>query len=457
MNFIKGLSKRWKERGKTGDEHFSDLRLYFLPAALEIQQKPPHPKSKLIARMLMALFSFGVIWACIGEVDIVATSEGQLIPKSRLKVIQPMVLGSVHKLHVVEGQHVIAGEVLIELETTQAQAELISLEEQLADIEARLHGFDLLTNHVSQLKTQTALDTSSIATAHHYWVVNKWADYTNQMQLLEQQIATQQHKIAASEASNNKLSQLLPIMTERAQALKSLSDKQVAARLDFLAVEQERIAAEQDLQTEQKSLAALKSELSTIKVQLASLKSKTLTDISQQKLDLLATQSSLSQQLTQSRDLLDKQTLRSPVNGVVKNLAITTIGAVVTAADELMTIVPTGDEMEVEAFIENKDIGFVHEGQSVEVKVNTFNFTKYGVIEGELKHISDDAIEIENKGLVFPARVKLSRQHIMVNQKRVNLQPGMSVTAEIKTGKRRLIEFFMSPLLRNKAESMRER
>lgn len=204
-------------------------------------------------------------------------------------------------------------------------------------------------------------------------------------------------------------------------------------------------------------LAALKSELSTIKVQLASLKSKTLTDISQQKLDLLATQSSLSQQLTQSRDLLDKQTLRSPVNGVVKNLAITTIGAVVTAADELMTIVPTGDEMEVEAFIENKDNGFVHEGQSLEVKVNTFNFTKYGVIEGELKHISDDAIEIENKGLVFPARVKLSRQHIMVNQKRVNLQPGMSVTAEIKTGKRRLIEFFMSPFLRNKAESMRER
>jgi len=141
----------------------------------------------------------------------------------------------------------------------------------------------------------------------------------------------------------------------------------------------------------------------------------------------------------------------------VQQLAIHTVGGVVTPAQELMKVVPEQAVVEVEALVQNKDIGFIHEGQIAEVKVDTFNFTKYGIIDAEVTSISQDAIADENLGWVFHMRVKLSKDHVDVENKSVRLSPGMSVTAEIKTGKRRLIEFFLSPLLRYKQESIRER
>ncbi|WP_431686977.1 HlyD family type I secretion periplasmic adaptor subunit [Hahella sp. NBU794] len=149
--------------------------------------------------------------------------------------------------------------------------------------------------------------------------------------------------------------------------------------------------------------------------------------------------------------------LTAPIDGTVQQLAVHTVGGVVTPAQELMLIVPEHSEMEVEALVLNKDIGFVQEGQSAEVKVDTFNFTKYGIIDAELVDLSDDAIQDENLGLVYKARLKLKQDGLTVENKYVRLSPGMSVTSEIKTGQRRLIEYFLSPLLRYKQESLGER
>ncbi|MBU6952826.1 HlyD family type I secretion periplasmic adaptor subunit [Hahella sp. HN01] len=149
--------------------------------------------------------------------------------------------------------------------------------------------------------------------------------------------------------------------------------------------------------------------------------------------------------------------LTAPIDGTVQQLAVHTVGGVVTPAQELMLVVPEHSEMEVEALVLNKDIGFVQEGQSAEVKVDTFNFTKYGIIDAELVDLSDDAIQDENLGLVYKARLKLKQDGLTVENQYVRLSPGMSVTSEIKTGQRRLIEYFLSPLLRYKQESLGER
>ena len=138
-------------------------------------------------------------------------------------------------------------------------------------------------------------------------------------------------------------------------------------------------------------------------------------------------------------------------------LAIHTIGAVVTPAQELMIIVPKESVLEVEALVLNKDIGFVHEGQLAEVKVDTFNFTKYGLVDGKISYLSDDAIQDENLGLVYKAVVQLDKTQMWVNGKAINLSAGMTTTVEVKTEKRRIIEYFLSPLLRYKQESIRER
>jgi hemolysin D len=111
----------------------------------------------------------------------------------------------------------------------------------------------------------------------------------------------------------------------------------------------------------------------------------------------------------------------------------------------------------VEAMLENKDVGFVHVGQAVTVKVETFTFTRYGTIEGEIINVSNDAIEDQKLGLIYSSRIRLKSDHVQVNGRRVALSPGMRVTAEIKTDQRRVIDYFLSPLTRSLNESLRER
>ena len=149
--------------------------------------------------------------------------------------------------------------------------------------------------------------------------------------------------------------------------------------------------------------------------------------------------------------------LTAPSAGVVQQLQVTTIGAVVRPADPLLVIVPEGTRLVVEANVLNRDAGFVREGQEVRVKLEAFPFTRYGVVQGNLTFLSRDAIEDENLGLVFPARVELSQQSITVGSRGRPLTAGMAVTAEIKTGRRRIIEFLLSPIARRAEEAGRER
>jgi len=165
----------------------------------------------------------------------------------------------------------------------------------------------------------------------------------------------------------------------------------------------------------------------------------------------------LQQELVKASQRSDMQVLRAPLDGLVTELKVHTLGGVVTPAQVLMTLVPSESPLEVEAWVLNKDIGFVAEGQSAEVKIDTFNFTRFGVVEAAVEHISNDAQPNEQLGLVYPARVLLGRKAFRLKGREVALAPGMSVTVEIKPDTRRILDFFLSPLLRYKNESIRER
>lgn len=149
--------------------------------------------------------------------------------------------------------------------------------------------------------------------------------------------------------------------------------------------------------------------------------------------------------------------LRAPEAGVVQQLQANTIGGVVEPAAPLMVLVPQGGDLILEVRVLNKDIGFVREGQTVEVKLEAYPFTRYGVVDGVVEHIGKDAVDVENEGLIFPARVRLLQPSIDLGGRRTALAPGMAATAEIRTGSRRIIEFLLSPLQRRAAEAERER
>jgi hemolysin D len=166
---------------------------------------------------------------------------------------------------------------------------------------------------------------------------------------------------------------------------------------------------------------------------------------------------SLEEEVTKARAIHAQQVIVAPVDGTVQESSVHTLGAVVTPAQVLMHIVPRDVRLEVEAYLNNQDIGFVQARQQAEIKVHAFPFAEYGVIDARVSHISDDAIADEQRGWVYRMRLSMEKSAIRVNDKVIGLKPGMEVTAEIKTGQRHLIQYFLSPIIQYANESIRER
>ena len=265
---------------------------------------------------------------------------------------------------------------------------------------------------------------------------------------------------AAIEQTNENILRLeatVPMEVERAEAYKKLLEHEAVTKMDFLQAEGQRIDKAQELAGQKKKLQQDRAALAEAEKHYRAMVSE-FQENKQAELSVLETKVvSLAQEVTKAGQKAGLQRLMSPIDGVVQQLAVHTVGGVVTPAQQLLIVVPRDHPLEVEAQVENKDVGFVKEGQPVEIKVETFQFTLYGTIPGHVLTVSNDAAPIEKVGLVYPIRVSMDRSVIHVEGKQVNLSPGMAVTVEMKTGQRRIIEYLLSPLLRSAQESLRER
>jgi hemolysin D len=225
----------------------------------------------------------------------------------------------------------------------------------------------------------------------------------------------------------------------------------------YLEAEQDRLEMSHDLRSHQGHVAELEAGIRELEARVEFAKSEFRRQVLERHEEASRRQAAVRQELIKAETRTRAHTISAPVDGVVQQLAIHNVGAVVTPAQELMVIVPQDGALEVEAFLENKDIGFVEVGQQAEIKIDTFPFTRYGTLAGRVVDLSKDAVADEHKGLVYKMRVVMESSQIRVNGKPVALSPGMSVSVESKTGTRRMIEFFLSPLLRYADESVRER
>ncbi|MBH0201154.1 MAG: HlyD family type I secretion periplasmic adaptor subunit [Nitrospira sp.] len=428
----------------------------FLPAVLEIQQAPPSPIGRALLWTILAAFTAGILWITFGRIDIVATAQGKIIASGYSKTIQPYETGVIASIHVQDGQTVKQGDVLIELDSTlnRADRDRAFNEYRAAKVEAaRLRAL---------IKGQSTFEAPS--DAEHVQVLL-------QQQLLRDQFAEYQAKTAAAQhlvdqrqavveqTKENilRLEATVPMETERAEAYKKLLEHEAVTKMDFLQAEGQRIDKTQELAGQKKKLQQDRAALAEADKHYRAMLSE-FQQTKQAELSALETKAaSLAQEVTKAGQKAGFQRLTSPIDGVVQQLAVHTVGGVVTPAQPLLMVVPHDHPVEVEAQVENKDVGFVKEGQPVEIKVETFPFTLYGTIPGSVLTVSDDAVPIEKVGLVYQTRVSMDRSTIQVEGRQVNLSPGMAVTVEIKTGQRRIIEYLLSPLLKSMKESLRER
>jgi hemolysin D len=454
----------WRQRHQMDSIKRSSNELEFLPAALEIQESPPLAIGRLIIWTIILFFIVAIAWAAAGEVDIVATARGKIIPAGHSKVIQPLEIGKVVAIHVHEGQSVKQGDALLDLDTTNQKADQIRIESEWMSAKAGIvrikalfksltkqddtpDNYFLIPNNVSPTIIQIQKDLMH----------NQYDEYLAQIEALANEILKNQAESASIQANIVKLKKVIPLIEMRTASLKQLYEKNMGARNEYLILEQQRIEHIQDLTSFKSQLSKTQASIKQVQSQRNSQHAQFRKTLHTELAELETRIAVLEQDLIKAATRTGLQRITSPVDGVVQQLAVHTVGGVVTPAQELMVLVPDGNRLEVQAFIENKDIGFVDQGQRAEVKIDAFPFTKYGTINAKILHVSKDAIENEDIGWAFLSRVEIEQSTMNIEGKIVNLTPGMSVNVEIKTGKRRLIEYFLSPLLRYKQESVMER
>ncbi len=447
-----------KEAGPNRLTGMNNLEKTFLPAVLEITEKPPSPAGRILAVTIMSAFLVAFLWACFGEIDIIATARGKLIPASRAKIIQPLEAGIITEILIEDGQEVKEGQALIKLDPTQTSADITRINEQAltAQIEAaRLRALinDDPANNFNPPKEASA----QLVHTHLDLLKAEIKDKEAKLDVIRSEIDKAKAQADVSKASITRLDRILPGLKERIDAKKKLVERGISARMPFLELEQELLETQGDRDVEQKRLKETEANIASLYQSLEQTKAEFNKDVSSRLADAEAQISALEQELIKATEKGRLTTITSPVNGVVQQLAVHTIGGVVTPAQQLMVIVPDGHELEVEAMVLNRDIGFVNDGQLAEVKIDSFPFTKYGTIPANLKHVSHDSVQDEQMGLVYPARLIMARNKIKVDDKWINLTAGMAVTVEVKTGKRRVIEYITSPIAKYAHESIRER
>ena len=451
----------WSDRKSLDSPSRTQDEIAFLPAHLELTETPVSPAARWTMRIIAAFFCIALLWACIGKVDVVAVAPGKTVVGSRTKVIQPLETAVVHRILVRDGQAVKQGDILVELDATATGADFRQADEAL--IAARLA-------QLRQTAMLQALDTGALpdmpddpgvsaSRARAAWdlAASELAEYQARRQNLLAAIAQREAQANTVRSQIGPMEQSLAISRERVADLERLLGGQYVSRHEYLARRQEMVELERALAAQKATLLETRSALVGAREELRVLE----TDTRQQAFDNLRQAreqtGQYEPQVAKTRQRDELMQLRAPVDGTVQQLAIHTVGGVVTPAQALMAVVPNQESLEVEATVLNKDIGFVRPGQSVTLKVESFPYTRYGYLEGIVETVSHDAAQNEQLGLVFPARVRLRRADLMVDGVRVALTPGMTLSAEIKTGKRRLIDYLLSPLRKHAGEGMRER
>jgi hemolysin D len=421
-----------------------------------------------------------VAWASLSHIDMVAVADGKVVPLGQVKVVQPLETAMIRAIHVDEGDHVAAGQLLVDLDPTEARADLDALvyNRTQAALDAEVARVLLSRDPAETFRGPEGADPVLVEQSHSQ-AQREIEKHLAIVAGLEADMAQKEAALQSNDAQIERARLTLPLLKEKNETAKTLYDKKFGTRPPVLESEQQLVEKRAELKTAENNIHQIQAERRSIQAKLAEAKAGYMADATDRRTKALMKISQLNQDITKARQKESYRRLVAPVDGTVQGLKIHTPGAVVTTADILMTIVPDGTGIEVDCLVPNKDIGFVGEGQDVEVKLEAFPFTRYGLIPGRVRKLGRDAATAPNAPpgtmaamaqlqppgvpgappveLAYPAKVTLLQDWILIDGRREKIRSGMRVSAEIKTGDRRVIEYLLSPVLQAAKEAGRER
>jgi len=448
----------------------------FLPSAIEIVDTPPSPIAIWFIWLICVVFAVAIGWSYFGRLDVYAVARGKIQVTGSSKVVQPTDPGKVAALFVQNGASVKEGDLLVRLDPTETFADQTRFAEDLmaanAEIARRRAAIESarLKPVVAQ-KIEFSPGTSEFLRQRERNVLEAdLAQLSASLQTLSGQAAQQlvtEQRLRESTAEREKL---LALNDERVQMRQKLQNMGAGSRALIIEAQTQY---ETELTSQISEKGQLKETVANMLVtqhKMAEAVAQFVADQSQKLAEAERKRDQISQELIRARSKNEKMSITSPASGIVEQLAVTTIGQVVSVGQILMTIVPGDRPLEIQVLVQNQDIGFVHAGQPAVVKIDAFPFTRYGTIEGRVVNVSGDAVDMReapnlsdasaavkaqgavansasnNPTLVFPATIALEKHSIIANGREMQLVPGMTVNVEIKTGKRRIIDYILSPL-----------
>jgi hemolysin D len=479
------LAKRTKERERLVRPNDLGKRrheLQFLPAALEVLDTPASPAGRAVAATISLFLVGALAWSIIGQVDIVATAPGVVIPVGMSKIVQPLEAGVVKAILVDDGDHVRAGQTLFELDVTVAAAERdrLALDLRQAQLDAAGlralrqdldtgAGLDGFTPPAGAPATEVAIARASIEARRQ--------QNREKLAGLQQQIAEKDAEATENDATLAKLTASLPMLRQKRDVYRALLNVAFTNKLAWLDAEQNYSEQVHQVAVQQSHAGTIVAARAALVRQLGETRAGYAHDVLKDLGEAEQKEGELVQQLAAAAHKAAQTVLTAPIDGTVQQLAVHTVGGVVTPAEALLTVVPDHAPVLIKATVDNRDIGFVHPGQDVAVKVQTFQFTRYGLLHGHVVDVSRDRVESQPTaqrqpaerasdqdtggtrpdGSGYVAHVALDSTRMLIDGREEAVTPGMAVTAEIKTGRRSVISYLLSPLRRYAHEGIRER
>ncbi len=459
----------------------------FLPAHLEILDTPPSPYAVVFTWVMCLMFGAALVWSIFAKIDIHAVATARIQPSGRSKVVQPFDTGKVQTIAVENGSRVQAGDVLLTLEPTEAEADLSSRQGDLAALEAQIARRRATIEAVERNQPTAKVDfpaavPPAVRAREEGAMLAEIGQYVTTRDAFEAQLAEKvatQERFTASIAARMRLQ---AVLKERADMRETLVAKSAGTRAAVIDAVQQVEQVSADLAYDRGQLTEAKAGAVSLQRRITQLTSETVARQYQALTEAAQKRDALVQDVVKATLKRERTALKAPISGTVQQLAVTTLGQVVTAGQPLMVVVPTDGPIEVEAQVQNKDIGFILPDQEAVVKIDAFPFTRYGSIEGRVVRVSRDAVDDREAGggsdalsvargqglnpvtgmpktqnLIFPVTVALSRTVIKADGKDVALTPGMTATVEIRTGRRRVIDYLLSPVRETTATAGHER
>jgi len=440
-------------------------RAEFLPSILQLQEQAPSPLPRLVLWIVLALVLALALWAALGRVDVIAVADGRLVPRSQLRIVQPAEGGVMRELLAREGERVRAGQVLARMDTRAADADAATLGNetalrrlQLRRIDAELRGTTLVAqlDDPPRLYAQVEAQREARVRAH-------------EASLAEERsvIARARREMQAAQETRAKLAGALPVLVEQEEAFAKLAKDGFAGKLMLSQRSRERLEAEQDLRAQEHRVESARATLEQGERRMAQIAAAWRAQLQAERVEAEAQLARQTQELDKLRHRQALAELRAPADGIVKDLATHTPGAVLSPGTVLLTLVPEREALVAEVWLANHDAGFIAAGQPARLKLASFPFQKYGMVEARVLRVSADSTDrVAERGgeparpgatFAYRAQLELIDQEVRLGEIRHALLPGMQLSAEIKLADRAIFEYLLSPLRKVAQEAGRER